>query len=276
MELPDNILQNSIFIFDRLYLSSWLLTILQNNGIQYVIRCRRNFSPKIDKFFDNNKKHGDVLLRQSRVAWHNKTYDRFNKMGITPDQHRPLFLHLTKSQLPDGSMEVICSWTKNVKISSAQAYTLYGRRWDIEIAIGFEKNEWQIEIFSGYSKNAILQDIYCKIISFNLCSMAASVANKKLHRRLSQDTHKNRATKSSAHTVHQYRVDVNMALFNFKRLLVQIIRHKKSLHTLLLKYIEEVCLYYEPYRPKSSNPRVFVIHKARGKYATFTNYARGI
>lgn len=272
--LPEYILQNSIFIFDRLYLSSWLLTILQNSGIQYVMRCRRNFSPAIDEFFESKRKSCDVKLEPSRISWEKKTSDRFDKMGIAADQHRPLFVHLTKSELPDGNMEVICSWTKNIKISAGQGYALYGRRWGVETAIGAEKNEWQIEIFSGYSKLAILQDIYCKIVSYNLCSFAVTEADKKLQKHFSKSGSQKDSDRVSGHRNTRHRVNVNMALFLFKKLLVKIVSNKKTLHSLILRYVDEISYFYHTYSPRDSLPRLFATHKAHGKYVTFTNYAR--
>lgn len=272
--LPEHILQNSIFIFDRLYLSSWLLTIMQNKGLQYIMRCRRNFSPLIDEFFESKDKNCDILIKPSDASWSSKMSDRFNKMGITPDQYRPIFLHLTKSELPNGEAEVICSWTNDIKISAAQAYALYGRRWEVETAIGFEKNEWQIEIFSGYSKTAILQDIYCKIVSFNLCSKATSVADKKLQKHFSKNLRLNKQKKSSNHEELQHRINVNMALFLFKRLFVQIVDGKKKLHYLLLRYINDISGYYHTYSLRDSFPRRYRNYKEKGKYVTFTNYAR--
>lgn len=276
LALPEHILHNSIFIFDRLYLSSWLLTILQNNNIQYVIRCRRNFSTAMDEFFESKRSHCDVQIRSSHVAWLNKTSARFDKMGITPDQRRPIFLHLTKSVLPSGDMEVICSNTGGVRISAAQAYELYGRRWKVETAIGLEKNEWQIEIFSGYSKNAILQDICCKILSYNLCSMVISAAGRKLKRRHPKSHDGNKEKSLSKPNGYEYRVNVNIALFNFRRLLVRIVAGRKTLHALLIRYIEEASHYYQIYIPGRTYPRVFVKHKSNGKYATFTNYAKAL
>lgn len=274
MALPQYILDNAIFIFDRLYLSYWLLTVLQNNNIQYVIRCRHNFSPVIDAFFGNKKKSEDVQIKPSSTAWSRKTAKRFENMDIKPEQCRPIFIHLTKSKLPNGDNEVICSWVAGVKLSAAQAYQLYGRRWRVETAIGMEKNEWQIEIFSGYSKIAILQDIYCKVLSYNLCSMATMVANKKLQQHMSRTKSAKADNSETKHSNNLYRVNVDMALFCFKRLVIQSVKGKLKLHTIILRYINEVCHFYEPYRPGDSYPRSFIRHKTSGKYATYTNYAR--
>lgn len=276
MSLPQHIRENAIFIFDRLYLSSWLLTALQNNDIQYVMRCRKGFAPVIDDFYQSGKRSIDILYRPSKAAWIQKTSARFEKMGINPKDCRPLFLHLSQSKLPSGEPEVICSQIKGMAMSASQAYTFYGWRWPIETAIGLEKNEWQIEMFSGYTRQAILQDIYCKILSYNLCAMAITVADKRLQRRISRSRTEKAKKPPANKTKHRYKVNVNMALFNFKSLVAMVAADLRKLHTLLERYIQEICRYYEPYRPGDSYIRKFEKHKTNGKYVTFTNYARVI
>lgn len=267
--LPTYIKDNAIFVFDRLFISHWFLTVLQNMDIQYVMRCRRNLSNAIDEFWDGNHSSRDIQLSLSRSAWSVKTRARYERAGITPDQTRPVFVHLTKSELPNGDNEVICSRIFGCKLSAAQAYALYGRRWRVETMIGIEKNEWKIELFSGYSRNAILQDIYCKIISFNLCSMAAKIANRKLK----VNIHKKKSCLSNAKSGHCYQINLNMALYNLRLLFMQIVCHRIKMHVLLVRYIKEISRYYEPEADGRSNERNFRTYKTRGKYATFTNYA---
>ena len=276
-ELPDYIKDNAIFIFDRLYISSWFLSVLQNMDIQYVIRCRHNFSKSIDEFWESKQPDADTSISISTSAWQSKTEAHFVKAGITPDEYRPIYVHLTKSKLPSGETEVICSRVFNTKISAAQAYRLYGLRWKVESAIGIEKNEWQIEIFSGYSKTAILQDIYCKMISYNLCSMAVMEANRKLKINSEKRCKKSNGTvKENKIMKKHYQVNINMALFNFKYMIIQFIHRKEKPHEILLKFIREISRYYEPVIPHRTNSRRFKSYKTRGKYATFTNYARAI
>lgn len=273
--LPDYIKDNAIFIFDRLYISGWFLTALQNMDIQYVMRCRHNFSTSIDEFWNSRQTQTDALIRMSKVSWNNKAQSHFSKVGITPDKYRPIYVHLTKSILPGGESEVICSRVFGTEISAAQAYHLYGLRWEAETAIGIEKNEWQIEIFSGYSKIAILQDIYCKIISYNLCSMTIMEADKRLrvnragHRKKTGGTVKGNRNKS----IH-YQVNINIALCNFKNLIIRLCDRKIKLHTVLYRFIKIISGHYEPVIPKRKYPRIFRAYKTRGKYVTTTNYAR--
>ena len=274
-ELPDYIKDNAIFIFDRLYISTWFMTVLQNMDIQYVMRCRHNFSNCIDEFWESGQSHTDALISVSKVAWNAKTKKRFEKVGITPDNYRPLYVHLTKSMLPNGDSEVICSRVFGTAITAAQAYYLYGLRWEAETAIGIEKNEWQIEIFSGYSKIAILQDVYCKVISYNLCSMVVMEANKRLcrseHRKKSDGTAKENDIKTK-----RYQVNINMALFNFKYMIIQFYSGKIRSRTVLMSFIQISSRFYEPVIPNRTYPRRFRSYKTAGKYATYTNYARAL
>ena len=282
MSLPDYIRNNAIFIFDRAFISSWFLTVLQNMGICYIMRCRRGQSKAIDNFWNNRLSSQDVLISMSSVSWYTKGRERYDKNGITPDKRRPVFVHLSKSKLSDGEYEVICSSLFGIKLSAAQAYRLYGRRWEIETAIGIEKNEFQIEILSGYSKNAILQDIYCKIISYNICSMAMMVANKRLKVRSKRRTVSNKRQtvsnkkplRSSVKVIRRYKLNMNMALCYLKQLFVKIVTDSIKLHALIVRYIREICRYYEPVHKNSHNRRVFRAYKSHGKYATYTNYAR--
>lgn len=275
--LPDYIRNNAIFIFDRVFISSWFMTALQNMEVQYVMRCRRGQAKAIDNFWNNSLTHQDVHISMSSAAWYAKGRARYDKNGITPDKRRPVFVHLTKSMLPDGEYEVICSNVFGIKLSAAQAYRLYGLRWEVETAIGIEKNEWQIEIFSGYSRNAILQDIYCKVISHNMCSMATMVANKRLKvKRSRSKANGKKPQKPPLSKKRHYNVNLNMALCNLRQFIIKIATDRIKLRILIIRYIRDMCRYYEPVQKDRHNDRNFRAYKINGKYATYTNFARVI
>lgn len=277
MALPGYIRDNAIFIFDRVFISSWLLTALQNMEVQYVMRCRRGQSNEIDKFWDDRLTHRDIQISMSAPSWSAKGRARYEKNGITPDKMRPVFVHLSKAKLPDGEYEVICSSVFGISLSATQAYRLYGRRWEVETAIGIEKNEWQIEIFSGYSRNAILQDIYCKVISYNMCSMATMVANKRLKvGRRKREASGKKSVSPRARKKRRYKVNLNMALCSLRQLVIKIVTGRIKLHILVVRYIRDMCRYYEPTEKDRHNERNFRSYKTHGKYATYTNYARVI
>lgn len=179
--------------------------------------------------------------------------------------------------MPNEEYEVICSSVFGINLSAAQAYRMYGRRWEAETAIGIKKNQWQIEIFSGYSRNAILQDIYCKVVSYNMCSMATMVANKRLKvQRRRQTAIGKKSVKLHGRKSCRYKVNQNMDLYNFMQLVIKIETDKIKLHTLIVHYIRDICRYYEPTEKNRHNERILRSYKTHGKYATYTNYPRVI
>lgn len=270
--LPQNILNQSIFLFDRLYPSSWLLTLLYNNSIQFVMRCRTNFSPEIDRFFDSPRVYEDVKVEVSATAWTLKTKKRYEKMGISLENQRPLFVKLSKSKLSTGETEVIISSVFGIRISAMQAYRIYGCRWGVETVIGEEKNEEQIEIFSGRKKDFVRQDFFAKIISHNLIQISANSAQ---HRIRTRQRKTGRITqKTSERRPPEMKVNMNLALYYFRLYCVRLLEEPTSV--VLTKFLDVIAMNVVPVIPGRHFPRVFIAYKLRGKYATFANYARVI
>lgn len=275
--LPYDLRENSIFLFDRLYPSAWLFTLLANHSIQYVMRCRRGFNVEVNRFFDSKEKSQDIKIEPSNLVWEKKTGLRYQKMGIDEKASRPLYLHMTKSALPTGEIEVIASSVYGLRISPLQAYNLYGRRWDSEVVIGQQKNEEQIEIFSGNSPICFLQDIFAKILSFNLCKIAVHQANKLVnkstirHRKLPSS--KNNHTKPIARQVN---MNIAIDLFRSSWQILVTASSPEEIARWITEFIKTLRMYTEAVIPGRHNPRVLKSHKLNGKYITFLNYRRVI
>lgn len=270
--LPQEILDKSIFLFDRLYPSSWFITSLYNNNIQFVMRCRKNFSPAIDRFFDSPNNYEDVIVEVSTSAWNAKTKKRFENMGIHEKDQRPLYVKLSKSKMSTGENEVIISRVFNIRLSAAQAYRIYGLRWGVETVIGEEKNEEQIEIFSGRKKEYVLQDFFAKVISHNLIQISANVAQSRIKLRQSNRRRPEKADSKQRPT--EFRINLNMALYYFRVNCVKLLESPTS--GILSKFLNEIALNVVPVIPGRHLPRLSLVYKLRGKYVTFHNYARAI
>lgn len=270
--LPRDFLDQCIFLFDRLYPSSWFITMLQNNNIQFVMRCRTYFNSEIDAFFSSAETHRDVKLDVSAVAWRYKTEKRYEKMNIKQSGQRPLYLHLTKSRLSSGETEVIASNVFGIKMSARQSYLLYGRRWSVETVIDEEKNQEQVEMFSGNSKQCILQDFYAKILSHNLCQMAANAADKKANSKYKK--HLNGTMNASHRTIRRVHVNMNLALYEFRHHCIKLLC-KISLRE-IQKFINSISENFSAVIPGRHLPRLHIAYKLFGKYVTYTNYGRVI
>lgn len=271
-KLPRDFLDQCVFLFDRLYPSSWFFTLLQNNSIQFVMRCMTYFNPEIDTFFRSAETSRDIKLDISAVAWRNKTEKRYEKMNIKQSDQRPLYLHLTKSRLSSGETEGIASNVFGIEISASQAYLLYGQRWGAETVIDEEKNQEQIEMFSGNSKQCILQDFYAKVLSHNLCQMAANVADKKANSKYRR--HRNGIMNASHRAVHRVHVNMNMALYAFRHHCIKLLCEISVGE--IQKFINLISENFSVVIPGRHLPRFHIAYKLLGKYVTYTNYGRVI
>lgn len=303
--LPDYLIGNSILLMDRLYPSHVLFSALTDKGIQYVMRARRNFNPKIDEFFDSKNTEEDFLIRPSQGLNNTKIRNRMTSWGLDKSILKPTSLHLTKSKLPNGGTEVIINNVWSVHISAAQAYNLYGRRWGVEVVIGQEKNEEQVEIFSGFSKECILQDFFAKIITHNIAQISANETNrlaraKKVGKNMKARNTKKKDTKQaqtkpnvtkdnrmrpptkgrpySTKKIIDEQINMNIGLYLVKKFLLNFYLSKSK--RVRNRYIRELGLEMAKHRfvvvPGRHFPRVFISYKTKGKYYTVTNYGRAI
>lgn len=270
--LPRDFLDQCIFLFDRLYPSSWFITMLQNSGIQFVMRCRTHFNSEIDAFFKSAQKEKDVKFDVSSAAWRNKTERRYERMNIKEGDRRPLYLHLTKSRLGTGETEVIASSVFGIRLSARQAYVVYGHRWGVETVIGQEKNQEQIEIFSGISMQCILQDFYAKILSHNLCQLAAGAADKKANARCRKQCKDKGVTPDG--TAHRVHVNMNLALYEFRYYCIKLLCETSVRE--IRRFIDSISKNFTPVIPGRHLPRLHIAYKVFGKYVTYTNYGRSI
>lgn len=300
--LPDYLINNSILLMDRLYPSHVLFSALSNLGIQYVMRARKKFNPVIDEFFDSKNTEKDILIHPSQTSVNNKINNRMTAWNLDTSILRPTLIHLTKSKLPNGDAEVIINNVWSTHISASQAYSLYGRRWGVEVVIGQEKNEEQVEIFSGYSKECILQDFYAKIITHNLTQIAANEANRwiktsKAGKRMNanntrkidaeQREIKPNTTKKQSHTeghseateeMVREQVNMNIGLYLVKKFILNL--HLSNSKRERAKAIQRLVLEMSRFRfevvPGRHSARVQIRYKSSGKYYTASNYRRAV
>lgn len=192
-------------------------------------------------------------------------------MNIKQSDQRPLYVHLTKSRLPSGETEVIASNVFGMEMSARQAYLLYGQRWGVETVIDEEKNQAQIEMFSGFSKQCILQDFYAKILSHNLCQMAANAADKKANSKYRKHR---KGTKDSHNSIYRVHVNMNLALYEFRHHCIKLFCEISVRE--IQKFINSISENFSAVIPGRHIPRLHIAYKLNGKYVTYTNYGRAI
>ena len=250
-EFPYDI-QSSVFVMDRGYPSLRLMNWFHNNTGGFIIRARRDTSPKVAEFMDSDRMEATVILQLSK-----------NRRDIDYPRPEPLSVRLIKRQpLADEEEPVVFITDINYDIFPAEVIIeAYRLRWNIETEIGTEKNELQIEIFSGLRDICIRQDFFAAIIMYNLEALIRLPLNKKLEAKTDGQV---------------YQVDMNCTWALMCTLIEALYKPKTGLDRELTACVKFFLKVMSIKRPGRSSPHDKMTIKARGKYITMTNYKRAL
>lgn len=267
--MPRDLVDRSLFIFDRGYIGAAWFTWLHLNDIQYIIRLPRGFSKEVDAFYASDQDNADIRLDMSRANWSVKGRKAFASLGLEPEECPPVMLHLVKCRLSTGETEVLAVRIKNGTPSCDEAYELYGDRWGVETTIDEFKNELQLEVFSGNSVLSVMQDIKAKVMAYNIGVGIALRATESLETPNPDG--------SGIEGSRRIKVNLNVGWHYLKESIVRILTFPPG---------ESEMILTETLKNLKRNIEVYVLDRhlphhsgsspSGGKYVTFTNYKRAI
>ena len=146
--------KGSFYIFDRAYMATKKLYIIEGVGAYFVVREKHKMSYEVvgDKGYNNPSS------------------------GIMADQTIRFKGHKTKKQYPvelrrvvfydhDGNRTFIF-YTNNFEVTAEQVALLYKYRWRVELFFKWLKQHLRIKEFYGTSENAVKIQIYAAIIAY--------------------------------------------------------------------------------------------------------------
>ncbi|NJK84513.1 MAG: transposase [Saprospiraceae bacterium] len=140
-------------------------------GSKYLIRLKTTFSNTVLKFMKSTD--NEVYITEPLSE---KTYKRLEKSGIRKSKLDTISYRLVKVILPTGETEVLMT-NLDSKFTIKELVELYRLRWGIETAFFCLKSHQMLGTFSGYSEQVIRQDIWCKLLFYNLQSITNLEAN---------------------------------------------------------------------------------------------------
>ena len=148
--------KGSFYIFDRAYMATKKLYIIEKAGAYFVVREKHKMSYEVveDKGYNNPSS------------------------GIMADQTIRFKGHKTKKQYPvelrrvvfydhDGNRTFVF-YTNNFEVTAEQVALLYKYRWRVELFFKWLKQHLRIKEFYGTSENAVKIQIYAAIIAYYL------------------------------------------------------------------------------------------------------------
>lgn len=213
---------NSIFIADRGFESSNLIEKL-NLSTNFIIRVRDSASSgngittgldlpdgefDVDYsliFTDFNHVQYQRQKSSYKIIHKNQQFDFLN------DENH--FYHtswrIVRFMLVDGSYETVVTNLDRTLFNSDEIKELYRLRWSIETSFRYLKHDLNLTHFLSRKKEFLHQEVWAKMIMFNLCSMITLELEEK------------RANKTKKKYIHK----INFS--NAVHLLVDAFRHSK-------------------------------------------------
>ena len=245
-------LKSTVFVMDRGYPSLYLMNWFDAHTGGFIIRARKDSSPKIEAFMKSRRSSATVVLELSK-----------NRHDIDYARPRSLTVRLVKraAVCKDEEPMVLITDLDHDIFSDNDIIQAYGKRWNSETEIGTSKNQLQIEIFSGIRDICIRQDFLAAIIMYNIESIIRIPCNKVLHKQQKK---------------YVYQVDMNCTWKLTRIFIWALFKSSGSLDKELTNCVKLFLKLTSIIRPGRSSPRIKRHIKTSGKYITLTNYKRGL
>lgn len=163
--LLSHLATDDLLVLDRGYPAYWLFALLLQRQRHFCMRVETSW-PIVKNFLRSGQSDAVVTIRPSSVY-----RAEFQARGVPL---APFQVRLVRVLLPTGQFEVlVTSLLDQTAFPTVDFPALYHSRWRIEEAFKLLKARVLVEHFSGETPLAIEQDFHAKILTANLCALAA-------------------------------------------------------------------------------------------------------
>jgi Transposase DDE domain len=179
MSALDKLGPDDVLVLDRGYPAAWLVALLNERNIRFVIRC------------DSSRGWGAVkTFLRSNLDEAGATLNKPDPQDIIdwdcPEQAPTV--RLVRQVSTNGQVRVLATNLDAKDFACACFGDLYHQRWRIEEAFKRLKHRLKLEAVSGLSQQALIVDVAAKILADNLtslmCEATAEHANMPAQSRL--------------------------------------------------------------------------------------------
>lgn len=150
----------SLYIFDRAYMNTEKLNLINQIGAFFVVREKHKMTYKVVK--DNNYNNTDTGVMADQII---------EFTGSKTKKQYPNNLRRITFYDKDGNRTFVF-YTNNFYLSAENIALAYKYRWRVELFFGWMKGHLHIKEFYGTTLNAVKIQIYCAIITYCLVAIA--------------------------------------------------------------------------------------------------------
>ncbi len=176
----ENYSDKAVFIFDRGYISMYLIDRLIEKNQYFLFRTKSNDYVKyFGQIETGTSATFDVSLDRSETNSYRQ--DRQFRNHLLNTTYRLRFAKVVIGQNEDGSdsIEYLITNLSEEMATEEELKELYWLRWNVETSYNQMKNRMKMEEFSGYKPEFILQDLYADMWMYNIVSLKIMESNEK-------------------------------------------------------------------------------------------------
>ena len=180
VEALDKLGPDDVLLLDRGYPAAWLINLLNDRGIRFVMRCDTTGGGSwtaLRRFMCNDQAEAVVQLTAPKLQ--DATDWGCSAMAPT--------VRLVRNTSTGARLRVLMTNLPPDQVPAAAFGDLYHQRWRIEEAFKRLKHRLHLEAVSGLSQHALLVDVAAKVLADNItalmCQAAQTAAELPANRR---------------------------------------------------------------------------------------------
>jgi Transposase DDE domain len=156
-----------VLVLDRGYPATWLVALLNERGIGWVMRCDNDSGWGVVRSFMRSGLDEDAVTLVGPGAADAQTW------GCS---RQPQRIRLVRQISPGGAVRVLATNLESGVVPAHAFAELYHQRWRIEEAFKRLKHRLHLEAVSGLSQHALIIDVAIKILADNIASLLCAAA----------------------------------------------------------------------------------------------------
>jgi Transposase DDE domain len=167
VEALDKLQPGDVLLLDRGYPAAWLVALLCERGIRFVMRCDKLTGwSAVRHFLRTGEDQAQVTLNapsaQDVADW--------GCAATAPS------VRIVRNVSTNGRVRVLATNLDAIAFPAEVFGNLYHARWKIEEAFKRLKHRCHLEAVSGFSQQALLVDVAAKVLADNLASLVCAAA----------------------------------------------------------------------------------------------------
>lgn len=229
-ESMDIIKNKKIYVFDRNYISLFMMLLMFKSEHKFVFRVSSNlFKEEINSMKSSDENIRIEITQERLNALRNEEY--YEELLYVDH----MVVRCVKLALDSGEEEILITNLENEEFNYEEMKQIYRMRWEIETVYNALKHKINLENFSGYKRTIIEQDFFASIYIWNI--MQTFILDER-----------DDINESEKHYIYEMKINDSLAIAILKEKLINLF-YEENKKKVFSEIIDEMLKYIEPVRP---------------------------